>query len=107
MQAQFRAFLEKSMMKVSKAKVSAAAGMAGVAALVAACIPCCISLASPILAWLGLASFGAIATGWYFAAVGVFALGAAVILYARFRRGAHCQIRKVQSTCGCGTACKS
>lgn len=97
-------------MKISKTKVGAAAGVAGVtgmAALIAACIPCCISLAAPMLAWLGLTSFGAAATGWYAAALGVFALGAAVILYVRFRRGASCQVRRVESTCACGPGCNS
>lgn len=95
------------MTNVFKAKVGTGAVLAGAAALIAACIPCCISLAAPILAWLGLTSFGAVATGWYFAAMSVFALGAAVMLYGRFRRGASCRVQPVKSTCACGTGCKS
>jgi hypothetical protein len=39
--------------------------------------------------------------------VSAFALGAAAMLYVRFRRGTSCQARPVKSTCACGTACKS
>ena len=95
------------MMNISRTKLGKIAGIAGMAALIAACIPCCISLAAPIVAWLGFASFGALATGWYVAALGVFALGAAFILYVRFRRGACCQVRQPESACGCDPACNS
>lgn len=82
-------------MNVSKTKMGTATGVVGAAALIAACIPCCISLAVPLLAWLGITSLGALATSWYIATIGVFALGAAAILYVRFRRRASCQVRQV------------
>lgn len=92
-------------MNVSKSKVGIAASIAGVAALVAACIPCCISLAAPILAWLGVTSLGAFATGWHWAAIGAFALGAAAMMFIRFRRGASCHVRQKQNSCACGPSC--
>lgn len=94
-------------MSISKTKASTAAGVAGAAALVAACIPCCISLAAPILAWLGITSLGAVATGWYWGAIGVFALGAAAMLFVRHRRGASCRIRQRETSCACGPSCNS
>ena len=79
-------------MTTSKTKVGAA-GVAGAAALVAACIACCIPLIAPILAWLGITSLGAVATGWYIGAIGVLALGAAAMLFVRHKRVASCQVR--------------
>ncbi len=92
-------------MTLFKTKASAATGVAGAAAVVAACIPCCIPLIAPILAWLGITSLGAVGTGWYFGAIGVFALGAAAMLFIRHRRGASCQVRQRKTCCGGGSAC--
>ena len=94
-------------MTVSRTRVSAAAGIAGVTTLVAACIPCCIPLIAPILAWLGITSLGAVTTGWYFGAMGVFALGGAGMLIVRHRRGASCQIPERKPSCSCGSSCHS
>jgi hypothetical protein len=43
---------------------------------------------------LGITSLSAVATGWYFGAIGMFALGAAAMLFVRHRRGASCQVRQ-------------
>ncbi|CAN5315926.1 hypothetical protein BH11PSE11_BH11PSE11_34820 [soil metagenome] len=91
----------------SRSQAGKFAWLAGGVALLAACIPCCLPLAAPILAWLGIASLGAVATGWYVAGMGVSALGVAAILYARSRRGASCGTREGESGCDCGTACKT
>jgi hypothetical protein len=92
-------------MNVFKTRAGIVASVAAVAAVVAACIPCCIPLVAPILAWLGVTSLGAFATGWYWAAIGVFALGAAAMMFIRFRRGASCQVRQKQHSCACGPNC--
>jgi hypothetical protein len=89
-------------MSMTKTKL----GVAGAVALIAACIPCCISLAAPILAWLGITSIGA-AAGWYWSATGIFALGAAAVLFVRHRRGASCQVRPRRTSCVCGPGCSS
>lgn len=94
-------------MSVSKTKVGAAAYLAGAAAVIAACIPCCIPLIAPILAWLGVTSLAAVASGWYVGAIGVFALGGAVMLIIRHRRGASCQIRQRKTSCACDLSCNS
>ena len=80
-----------------------AAGAAGVTA--AACAACCISLPllSPLLAWLGLAGFGALATGWYVAAGGALAAGVAAYVFFRRRR---CSPAR-GDTCSCTTSCKT
>jgi len=80
-----------------------AAGAAGATA--AACAACCISLPllGPMLAWFGLAGFGAWATGWYVAAGG--ALAARVAAYVFFRRR-RCSPPRGDA-CSCTTSCKT
>lgn len=81
-------------------------GAAGIT--VAACAACCISLPllGPVLAWLGITSLGAIASGWYVAAASVFAAGVAAGVFVRWRRRSAPLSTQRDSTCGCGTSCK-
>lgn len=94
-------------MPILKTKVNAFAGVAGTAALAAACIPCCISLIAPILAWMGITSLGAAATGLYFSAIGVFALGVAAALFIRHRRGTSCRVPHRKASSSCNPGCNS
>ncbi len=89
-----------------KGKTGATAAIVGALAIVAACIPCCMTLAAPILAWLGLATLGGAATGWYLFAAAVFAIGVATVLFLRRRRVASCNASQRAGDCGCGNSCK-
>lgn len=93
-------------MNTFRKKWGKTAGLAGAAALVAACIPCCVALAAPLLAWLGITSLGGMATGWYAGALVAFTIGTAAILFVRYRRSACCRPAPVKGACGCGGACK-
>lgn len=95
-------------MNASKANLKSKAGIAATIALVAACIPCCISLAAPILAWLGLATLGGMATGWYLFAAAAFAVGAAALFFLRRRRPTvSCNTSQEAGSCDCSVSCKS
>lgn len=81
-------------------------GAVGVTAI--ACAACCASLPliGPVLAWLGLAGIGAIATGWEIAAAAVFALGVGAFLLVRqYRRSVLPPTHS--GACGCRTSCKT
>jgi hypothetical protein len=87
-------------MKLSKKQIGTAAGIAGV---VLACLPCCIPLITPVLAWFGLSTLGAAATGWYAGMAGAFLLGIGAILLVRHRLAAR---RAASSQCGCRGTCQ-
>jgi len=91
-------------MTFTKKHAGAAAGLAGAAAL--ACLPCCLSipLVAPLLAWLGISTLGAAASGWYAGMAGVFVLGAAAFLVLRRRAAAR---NAASSRCGCAGACRT
>jgi hypothetical protein len=90
-------------MKIKRGILTSAFGAAGATA--AACAACCLSfpLLGPLSAWLGLAGFGAVATGWYLAGAGVFAFGLLAYLLVRRRR---CSPEH-KNTCACSTSCKT
>lgn len=90
-------------MRISRTKIST---MTGIVAVLAACIPCCLPLIMPILADLSMTSFAAFLTGWHFAAIGAFVVGAGAYMAIRFWRSARCSAPSVTSSCGCNSACQ-
>jgi hypothetical protein len=94
-------------MNQAKSKLRTTAKVAGVTALVAACIPCCMTLTAPILAWLGIVTIGATATGWYVFAAAMLVFGVVAILFMRRRRRSTCKALPRTEICGCNSSCKS
>jgi hypothetical protein len=88
-------------MKLLEKKIGPAAVVAGAAVI--ACVPCCIPLIAPVLAWLGISTLGAAATGWYAGLAGAFAVGLAAFLFIRHRVAAR---RAASAQCGCQGACQ-
>jgi hypothetical protein len=78
-------------------------GTAG--AIAAACAAGCISLPliAPVLAWLGISSLGAVATGWYLAMAGLFAAGLGLLILFRRRSCPIRAQRQSSGTCGCSS----
>lgn len=67
----------------------------------AACVACCAGTAFmlPMVGWLGLTGFGAIATGWYWPMAGIFALAIVALIV---RRSEHVKTTpSPQTSCGC------
>jgi len=75
---------------------------------VAACAACCVSVPfiAPLLAWLGISSLGAIASGWDLAMAGIFAIGLAGFFLMRRRRAVSCSAAATKGECDCGGSCK-
>lgn len=86
-------------------RVFGAAGIAGGAAV--ACAACCVSLPliGPVLAWLGIAGFGAAMTGWYVTMAAAFAAGVGIFLLVRERRRSVRRRTHGSGACS-GTSCR-
>lgn len=97
-------------MEVTKTRFGTIAGTVGTTgAIVVACAACCVSipLAGPLLAWLGLSSFGAVATGWYLPVAGVSALGLGIFFFVRHRRSVIQRSTQSADGCGYGSRCQT
>lgn len=78
-----------------------------VGATIAACAACCISipLVVSLLAWAGISGVGALATGWYLGAAGVFVAG--LLGYYLVRRHRKGRARREAASCGCESTCRT
>lgn len=94
---------ETQMKRGSTAAKVGTAGAAGVA--LAACAACCAPLVAPLLAWLGLSSFGMAVTGWYgeIAVVSALMLGGFLLLRRRKAMN-RAQACNVDGSCGCSSS---
>lgn len=98
--------MNKSQMK--RGPTAAEVGSAGAAGVaLAACTACCAPLIAPLLAWIGVSSFGMTATGWY----GELAVGSALVLggFLLLRRREalnRAQACQGNGSCGCGSSHK-
>lgn len=95
-------------MEVAITKFGLMAGTVGTTgAIVAACAACCVSipLAGPLLAWVGLSGFGAVATGWYLPVASVSALGLGIFVFVLHRRRVIRRSTQSADGCGCDSRC--
>ena len=95
-------------MELKRKKLPVSAGIVGLAGSTAvACVACCVSfpLLAPVLAWLGVAGLGAVASGWYLAMAFAFVLGVVAILLWH-RQGRRACARNAR-TCACNPHCKT
>lgn len=73
--------------------------------MTAACVACCISLSvlGSVSAWFGIASLSAVTIGWNVGIAAAFTVGIAVFFFVHQRR----RPGQRNSTCGCGTRCRT
>jgi hypothetical protein len=83
-------------------EIKAGMSLSAVIGVTAACIPCCLALAAPLLAWLGISSIAMVETGKYveIGAVSALILGALLLFRAR-KRARSTQACSSNGGCGC------
>lgn len=83
-------------------KIKTGMGFSALIGTAAACIPCCIPLVAPLLAWLGISGIAMVETGKYvqIGAVFAFLLGAFLLFRAR-KRAPITQACSSNGSCGC------